>query len=976
MIAEKTGYPEEMLEPEMALDTDLGIDSIKRVEILSALQEKLPEAPPVEPEDLGRLQTLGQIIEHLSAGMAAAERVDAVPSAGVKSGQLDRGLVSATLLGVIAEKTGYPEEMLEPEMALDTDLGIDSIKRVEILSALQEKLPEAPPVKPEHLGTLQTVGQIVDFLASVSGVSGGGEIDSVSNQPEVGKLVERKVLRSSPLESDGERTPIKLPRHARVWVTDDGSELSEKICDRLNSNLIRAEKIALDHLSDLSSPQDLAGLIILSPAQGADDQFLQTAFQLVQLSEPVLNAANRQGNAVVATVSRLDGQFGLSQQGPVNDVLSGGLSGLVKTVGQEWKGVACKAFDISVAFQNQEKLAEILVEQFLLDGPQEIGVSQEGLFALKLIDMPLETSAPKLPIGYGDVVAISGGARGVTAESAVALAEASHATLLLLGRSAPPKAEPAWLAGLEREADIKKALLANVDKELTPRELGQKYKDILANREIRQTLQRIKSAGGQALYRSVDLRDCSAVQSVMDDVRSEYGSIKGLIHGSGILADRLIKDKTPEQFHGVYSTKVDGLRNLLLALDPGDLRFMVFFSSSTGRFGRKGQVDYAVANEVLNKMAQMQSKLHANCRVLSLNWGPWDGGMVTPALKKVFASENIPVIDLKAGAEFMVAEIATAPSGAVEQVVMGKSDDIAKGEPSPLQDNIYVSKAFDLELSIEQFPFLSSHVMDNKAVLPVAVMIEWMAHGALHNNPGLKFHGFNDLRVLKGVILQQKELHTLQVMTGKAFKTGGMHVVPVELSGVSLDGRHFVHARSRIILSARLPESKPAMPRAQLNPYTRKLSEIYHPGCLFHGEDFHGIREVIGRSDKAIASVVRPAPLPSNWIKHPLRNSWLADPLALDSGFQSMILWSFEQYKSGSLPVFTGRYRQYRDRFPEDGVEIRIAILEENPGKAVADMDFVDLNDGSLVARIEGYECVIDRSLNASFQKNKLLGAA
>jgi NAD(P)-dependent dehydrogenase (short-subunit alcohol dehydrogenase family)/acyl carrier protein len=879
-------------------------------------------------------------------------------------------------LGVISEKTGYPEEMLEPGMALDTDLGIDSIKRVEILSALQEKLPEAPVVKPEHLGTLQTVGQIVDFLASVSGFSEEREIDSASDQPRVGKLVERQVLMSTPLESDCERTPIKLSRHAKIWITDDGSELSEKICHRLNSNLIKAEQIALDHLSDLSPPQDLAGLIILSPAQGADDLFLQKAFQVVQLSEPVLNAAGRQGNVVVATVSRLDGQFGLSQEEQVYDVLSGGLSGLVKTVGHEWKGVSCKSFDISATFQNQEQLADILVEQLLLDGPQEIGVTQEGLFALNLVDMPLETFTTKLPLGYGDVIAISGGARGITAESAVALAEASHATLLLLGRSAPPKAEPAWLAGLEAEADIKKALLAHADEELTPRELGQKYKDILANREIRKTLQRIKSAGGQALYRSVDLRDRLAVQSVMEDVRSEYGSIKGLVHGSGILADRLIKDKTLEQFHDVYSTKVDGLRNLLLALDPDDLRFMVIFSSSTGRFGRKGQVDYAVANEVLNKMAQRQSRLHANCRVLSLNWGPWDGGMVTPALKKVFASEGISVIDLKAGAEFMVAEIASKSGGEVEQVIMGKSDDISKDDPSTLPDNIYVSKAFDLELSIEQFPFLASHVMDNKAVLPVAVMIEWMAHGALHNNPGLRFHGFNDLRVLKGVILQQKELHTLQVMTGKAFKSGGVHVVPVELSGVSLDGRHLIHARSRIILSAQLPESKPAMPRAQLNPYSRSLAEIYQTGCLFHGEDFHGIREVLGSSGKAIASVVRPAPLPSNWIKHPLRNSWLADPLALDGGFQSMILWSFERYKSGSLPVFTGRYRQYRNRFPENGVEIRIAIIDENTGKAVADMDFVDLNDGSLVARIEGYECVIDRSLNASFQKNKLLGAA
>jgi hypothetical protein len=89
-----------------------------------------------------------------------------------------------------------------------------------------------------------------------------------------------------------------------------------------------------------------------------------------------------------------------------------------------------------------------------------------------------------------------------------------------------------------------------------------------------------------------------------------------------------------------------------------------------------------------------------------------------------------------------------------------------------------------------------------------------------------------------------------------------------------------------------------------------------------------------------------------------------------------MILWSFERYKSGSLPVFAGRYRQYCDRFPENGAEIRIRIISQSASKAAAEIDFVDPGSGTLVARIEDYECVIDASLNASFQKNRLQGAA
>jgi hypothetical protein len=402
----------------------------------------------------------------------------------------------------------------------------------------------------------------------------------------------------------------------------------------------------------------------------------------------------------------------------------------------------------------------------------------------------------------------------------------------------------------------------------------------------------------------------------------------------------------------------------------------VMFSSSTGRFGRPGQVDYAVANEILNKLAQEQAVLRPECRVLSLNWGPWDGGMVTPALKKVFADEGIAVIDLKAGADYLVEEISTSAGGPVELVILGGRREAASESPVQTHDNIYVSKAFDLDLSIAQYPFLKSHVIDGKAVLPMAVMIEWMAHGAIHNNPGLRFHGFNDLRILKGVILEEGQTHSLQIMTGKAFKSAGVHVVPVELSGIAPNGQHFVHSRARMVLAAKLPDGKPATERMELPAYSRTVEEIYQPDRLFHGVDFHGIREILGCSGDGIVAIVRPAPRPGEWINQPLRNAWLADPLALDSSFQLMILWSFEQYRSGSLPVFAGRYRQYRDKFPDSGTEIRVSVTNQTASKATAEIDFIDPSSGALIGRIEDYQCVIDASLNASFQRNKLQGAA
>ena len=96
-----------------------------------------------------------------------------------------------------------------------------------------------------------------------------------------------------------------------------------------------------------------------------------------------------------------------------------------------------------------------------------------------------------------------------------------------------------------------------------------------------------------------------------------------------MLADRKIADQTDAQFAAVYDTKVAGLRALLGASRPTTW-VLVLFSSSTARFGRTGQVAYAAANEVLNKSPSARRGARPACRVVAFNWGPWDGGMVTP----------------------------------------------------------------------------------------------------------------------------------------------------------------------------------------------------------------------------------------------------------------------------------------------------------------------------------------------------------
>ena len=173
------------------------------------------------------------------------------------------------------------------------------------------------------------------------------------------------------------------------------------------------------------------------------------------------------------------------------------------------------------------------------------------------------------------------------------------------------------------------------------------------------------------MYLAADLTAGRQAADLLHQIQVKHGPVTGLVYGAGVLADRRIEDLTPEQFDRVYSTKVDGLRHLLDLLGGHDLRGIVLFSSTTARLGRTGQLAYAVANEVLNKTAQVESRKRPNSRVVAINWGPWDGGMVTPALKKVFETEGVGVIPLDQGGQFAVAEL-IAGGTAVEVIALGK----------------------------------------------------------------------------------------------------------------------------------------------------------------------------------------------------------------------------------------------------------------------------------------------------------------
>jgi hypothetical protein len=345
-----------------------------------------------------------------------------------------------------------------------------------------------------------------------------------------------------------------------------------------------------------------------------------------------------------------------------------------------------------------------------------------------------------------------------------------------------------------------------------------------------------------------------------------------------------------------------------------------------------------------------------------------------PGLKKLFASEGVGLIQPEAGASYLADEL-RASSDAVEVVLLAGGAPLPAEPVAPSAPALppALPTAFERVLDLASYPVLRSHVFDGRPVLPMALILEWLAHAGLHQNPGLVFHGCDDLRVLQGVTLDGPAV-AVRVGAGKAVKRDGLLVAPAELRSTRPDGREVLHARAEVVLAADLPAAPAAREVGPLPPAGLTPQEVYREGLLFHGPDLQGLERLEGCDEGGIAGVVRAAPPPAEWLRQPLRQRWLADPLVLDGAFQLMILWALERRGAAGLPCHVRRYRQWRRNFPAGGARLAAAVTRATDLHALADLDFLD-EDGRLVARMEGYECVIDPNLGRAFRRNQLAPA-
>jgi NAD(P)-dependent dehydrogenase (short-subunit alcohol dehydrogenase family) len=163
---------------------------------------------------------------------------------------------------------------------------------------------------------------------------------------------------------------------------------------------------------------------------------------------------------------------------------------------------------------------------------------------------------------------------------------------------------------------------------------------------------------------------------VLDDVYRRFGSIEGVIHGAGVIQDKLIRDKTPESYDCVFGTKVESALILSRRLKFEQLKFCVFFASVAGRFGNRGQCDYAAANEVLSKLAVDLDRRWPG-RVVSIAWGPWSTIGMVSELEQHLGQRGLQMISPDIGPLFLDEELRLGRKGECEIVIAGDVGQLA-----------------------------------------------------------------------------------------------------------------------------------------------------------------------------------------------------------------------------------------------------------------------------------------------------------
>ena len=741
IVEQLTGYPRDLLDLDLDLEADLGVDTVKQAEVFAAVRERfaIPRDENLKLRDFPTLtHVIGFVHDHMPAHAepaaperAAAPEHAAAPEPAIApepvpapaAGTTGTDPAEQAVLDIVERLTGYPRDLLDLDLDLEADLGVDTVKQAEVFAAVrgQFAIPRDENLKLRDFPTLAHVITFVhdhmpagaDEAAPDEDVAAPQETEpaaastpapAVFAEPaftgdlqateQLPRRVPVPVLR--PPAKTCKPTGVTLGNGTRVIVMADEGGVAEALTRRLGA--VGATALVLEPGCPAADVQaQLSTWLAGGPVHGVywlaalDAEPPIAELDLAGWREALrrrvknlytvvrhLDSAGQLGprGTFLVTATRLGGYHGYDEAGTVA-ALGGAVSGFTKAYRRERPDVLAKVVDFPVS-RKTAALADALIEETQRDpGAVEIGRANDRRFAVSLREVPFAGGQDGMTLDSQTVFAVTGAAGGIVSAIVADLAKASGGTFHLLDLI--PEPDPAD-ENLVRFATDPDGLRKVIGERLAAG--GQRPTPVLIERELSKyerqysaltAIQAVRAAGGQACYHTADLTDPVAVAAVMDDIRSQHGRIDVLLHAAGLEISHAIEDKKPGEFDLVFDVKSDGWFNLLHAAGDLPIGAAVVFSSVAGRFGNAGQTDYSAANDLLCKTISALRTTRPQTRWIALDWTAWGGiGMATRgSIPKVMKLAGIEMLPPEAGIAWIRRELTAGPSRG-EVVVAGQ----------------------------------------------------------------------------------------------------------------------------------------------------------------------------------------------------------------------------------------------------------------------------------------------------------------
>ncbi|MCA9551506.1 MAG: SDR family NAD(P)-dependent oxidoreductase, partial [Myxococcales bacterium] len=1005
IVAEQTGYPAEMLDPELDLEADLGIDTVKQAEVFVAVREAygIERDANLSLRDFNTLEKVVGFVygrrPDLKPGVPAAAPASTLPAAPAAAPSADDE-VRTRVLGIIAEQTGYPAEMLDPELDLEADLGIDTVKQAEVFVAVREAygIERDPNLSLRDFNTINRVVEFVHARRPSNGVAvaaaEGVPVEasaapvmqgSLQAAAAVPRRVPVSVLRL-PL-AVMKATGVTLAEGDRVVVMADGGPVAGALAGRLEARgvkVLRAEPTAgaealAGQLAEWQKDGPIAGVYWL-PA--LEDEGAVAALSLAEFTEAtrrrvkLLHLTARAlyedlagAGRFLISATRMGGAFGLDGRG-VSAPLGGAVAGFTKAFARERPEALVKVVDFELDAA-PDAVATALVDETMGDpGAVEIGRRGEERSTVRLQEIPVEDGQAGLTLTPDSVFLVTGAAGSITSAIVADLAAAAGGGVFYLLDLAPEpnRADPDLVAFHADPEGLKRTLFERLSaggEKATPAKVNKLLAGIEREAAALAAVRAVEVAGGTAHYRSVNLMDHEGVQQVVAALREAHGHVDVVLHAGGLEISRFLPDKTPEEFALVFDVKAQGWYSLLSALGDMTPKATVVFSSIAGRFGNAGQADYAAANELL---AKTSVALRARgVRAMVMDWTAWGGiGMATRgSIPTMMARAGIEMLPPEAGIAFIRREL-TSGGRADEVVVAGAlgvmltpRDDTggllqeALPPGGPMVGRVmgsFVEEGLVVEVELDPSaqPFLDHHRIDGTPVLPGVMGLEAFAEVARLAFPDRVVAEVADVAFLAPFKFYRSQPRTVKVCA-QFTKDGDDVIAHCVLCGErSIAGQEkpqrTLHFKGAVRLSHEAPEPADVEVPPEAAAAVVGHDSIYD--VYFHGPAYRVLAEAWANGDRVagkMAGGLGPNHAPA---AAPLALS----PRLVELCFQTAGVGEIGRKHTLGLPSRVARVRHYK----ADGESVPLFCVVR-PGQAGVDAQVVDA-EGRVYVELAGYE--------------------